>query len=42
MDNMVMDINEEIENKNMKVLMKISNTKVGMYNELWTNDEQID
>jgi len=32
MENMVGDINEQIENKNMKVLMKVSNTKLGMYN----------
>ena len=40
MEDLVGDLNNQIENKNMKILMKISNNKVGMYNDIWINEEK--
>ena len=40
MEDLVGDLNNQIENKNMKILMKISSNKVGMYNDIWVNDDK--
>lgn len=40
MEDLVGDLNHQIENKNMKILMKISSNKVGMYNDIWVNEDK--
>ena len=40
-EEMCVDLSNQVENKGRKILMKISNNNLGMFDEIWTSDQNV-